>query len=157
MTPEEMKARIEELENQNSEMAGQLEEVESIKEQSEAYRKKAEGLEKSLKGIKKKGIVSLPVEGSFEVTLRPPKGKQVKKTLTFKPGRLVVLVPPLNSLPGLAGASMKSEALLRIANGKEATEEELRDFPAMGNLTKALASEILHHYAAISAGFIELK
>lgn len=103
--------------------------------------------EASLATATKTGIVSQPVKGTFTVELETPEGEVVTKKYGFKPGRIRVAIA--------GGAQVSSEALIRIANGKKATKEELAQYIALAGMTQEQAQERLAHLAQIGAGFLE--
>lgn len=131
-----------------------LQEIETLKAQNKDLRKEADRLQTAIE-TSKDGIVALPVRGSYDVVLNTPDGKTVKRKVEFKDGRHRVVVPALDFLPGLAGHYVGSEALLKLATGKAASQDDLNKFPALGQMNQEKAAGLLEHLAAINAGILK--
>lgn len=104
-------------------------------------------LRKALDDAKSSGVISRPVDGTFKIITETPDGKEVEREYGFKSGCIRVAVP--------GGAQVSSEALMRIANGGEATAEEKQQFLALNNITQEAAQSHLAHLASIGAAFLE--
>lgn len=77
-----------------------------------------------------------PVDGVFSIDYNDPAtGKKVKQKVKFVDGHQRVRLAD--------GEIVSSAALMRIAEGGEATEGELRAFPALVNLKKEQAADRL--------------
>jgi hypothetical protein len=131
-----------------------LQEIESLKAQNKDLRKEADRLQNAIETAKD-GVVALPVRGSYEVTLTTPDGKSVKRKVEFKDGRHRVVIPNLDFLQGLAGNYAGSEALLKLANGKAVTQDDLNKYPVLGKFNQEKAAALLEHFASIQAGILK--
>lgn len=96
----------------------------------------------------KTGIVSPIVEGLFTVTGEDPKtGEEASRKFRFKAGRIRV---PLTS-----GQQVPSAALIRIANGGEATKEEKANRPWLLEVTQEIAQARLEWLVEKASSMIE--
>ncbi len=133
-----------------------MDEMAALRAENEALRQEAQALASSLQQASAGGILSLPVPGEFVLAMETPSGDWVEKSLRFLPGRVNCIIPKMKEAPKLAGATVPSAALLRIANGGSPAGQDAYNFPALASIDTATAQSILRHYATISAGFIEL-
>jgi hypothetical protein len=77
-----------------------------------------------------------PVNGEFTAEYRDPfTGAAVKKTVKFADGQTKVRYRD--------GEIVPSAALMRLAEGGAATQEELQQFPALASITQSAAAEWL--------------
>lgn len=129
----ELEKKVAELEAQQAELEAQL----AAKDKAIA----------AAKGTGKK--ISIPVAGTYTATWENPlvKGEMIKKTVKFKDGQPRVRL--------LSGIPVSSEAILKIANGKKASEKELKDFPELNAVTKEEAEKLMRHLIKIDAQVIE--
>jgi len=105
---------------------------------------KTKAIEKSVKT----GIVSPPVEGAYTAKYKDDvSAKEITKKIEFKDGRIKVRLKE--------GHEVSSEAIIRIANNGKPTETELKQFPVLSTITKAVAEDLLIHYAKMGAGFLK--
>jgi|GEM_PF-4726859 len=96
----------------------------------------------------KTGIVSSVVEGSFSISGKDPNtGEEVTRKFRFKAGRIRV---PLTS-----GQQVPSAALMRIANGGEATKAEKANRPWLLEVTQEIAQARLEWLVKNGASMIE--
>ena len=96
----------------------------------------------------KTGILSPFVEGIFTVSGEDPKsGEKGARKFRFKPGRIRV---PLTS-----GQQVPSTALIRIANGGEATKEETANRPWLLDVTQEMAQARLDWLVEKASSMIE--
>jgi hypothetical protein len=90
----------------------------------------------------------LPVKGTVTLTLQTPEGPQ-KCKVGIKPGRHRMRIA--------TGEECNAEALLRIANGKEATPAELQTYTSLVGMTKDKAIAELTALATRGASLITLE
>lgn len=157
MTTEEKLAALEaEVAAKNAELAAVAGERDQFAAESEKARQEAERLKSAVGASKKTGIVSLPVAGSYKAEWKNPQtGKKESRLVEFKDGRQNVILPKLEVIPNMAGATVPSEGLLALANGEKPTAAQLDKFPALAALNEETAQAVLIHYAAIKAGFLK--
>lgn len=105
-------------------------------------------LEASLADAQSRGAkVAVPVPGKFTAELETPEGKTVNRTIRFKPGRINCAIPGVGSVP--------SEQLLKIANGKKISQDELDAYPVLRSVDQEIAVDHLTWLASVQAGNIE--
>jgi hypothetical protein len=121
----------------------------SKKSAEEKLKEENEALKQALEDAKTTKVVSMPVSGTFTVKQETPGGEVIEKEYGFKAGRTKVALA--------TGAQVSSEALMRIANGGTATEEELEQYLALQGLTQPQAQERLEFLAQLGASFLEVR
>lgn len=93
--------------------------------------------------------IILPVDGTFIVERETPTGEIVKQEWGFKPGRIRVALAE--------GAQVSSSALIRIANGGQATEQERARFLPLRTITQEEAQQRLEYLVHLGASFLEQR
>lgn len=103
---------------------------------------------KALTRAKDKGVVAMPVSGSYTAKWKDDAtGKSKTKKVEFVDGSAKVRL--------LNGQIVSSEGVLQIANGDAPSPALLLKFPLLKELNEEAAQALLTHYAKIGAGFLK--
>ena len=120
----------------------------NLEKENEELAARVKELEASLEAAKTAGAkVAVPVPGKFTVELETPEGKQIKRTIRFKAGRVLCALR--------TGERVPSEAIMLLANGKKLKPETIEQYPVLQSITKDAAQDHLIWLASIQAGNIE--
>lgn len=125
------------------------EDIKTLKAAIEELTAENANLRKALKSAKSTGVTSIPVAGKFTLDVENAEGKSVKKSVKFKDGRTKVVLIDRN------GSKASSECVMKLANGKALSPEELASNPDLKEYSTAEAVALLTHYVSIGAGFLE--
>jgi predicted RNase H-like nuclease (RuvC/YqgF family) len=126
------KPSIEDLQAQIAEKEARIAELEAALDKSQAT-----------------GVVSIPIPGTFSAQLENAvTGEKVRKKVKFKDGRRFVVLHP-------TGEKAPSALVMKLANGKELTEEEKKNNPVLQDFSKGDAKQLMEHYISIHAGFLQ--
>jgi len=87
-----------------------------------------------------------PIPGKITVELETPDGKKEKKTLKFQPGYVNCRLE--------GGLIVKSEHLMKLANGAKLSKEELAESANLKGKDSAFAKDWLTHLARIRVSFL---
>lgn len=88
-------------------------------------------------------IVGIEIKGSFNTTIKNQRtGKDEKVKVAFKPGR---------KYQWIDGSKVLTEAVLKIANGENASEEEMDETPGLINVTQEVAVDHLTRLARVQS------
>ena len=122
---------------------------EQLQEQLDAANARAEAAEKELALAAAKGKVPAPkVPGSVKLKLATPDGSATK-TVSFVDGAI--------RTRSADGELLPSVALIKLANGGEATAEQLATYPALQAFDKQAAIDLLTRYATMGVAFLNVK
>ena len=91
--------------------------------------------------------VAVPIPGIIKVSLETREGKKVTGEYKFRDG--------VRKVPMDDGLLVSSEALMRIANGEKATDEELKAFPRLRSVSKEIAVARIEYFISIGSTILQ--
>lgn len=123
--------------------------TDQLQHELEQLRKENAALKKGRKPNDHTGTI---VPGSVKLELEQPDGKKKKVEMKYVQGFVNSRLPKGTQNPG---AIVSSLALMKLANGKSLTEEELKLNPSLANIDQEKAISIFAKWAQMQVSFLE--
>jgi hypothetical protein len=144
----EAESKLKKVEAEKKQLTQENTSLKSKLKDLEVLEAKNKDLEDALSTSKKVGVVTAPIPGTFKASYQDRNGKNIQKEVRFKNGRKNVVLHPI-------GKKASSACVMKLANGKQLTNQEIQDNPDLAVYSKDQAIELLTYYVSIGAGFLE--